>query len=134
MPEPNHEPDSTESERKAFQKRKDLFITMNALLLMAIFLTGVISFEVIPLVFCSIGFVALNIEAAISAKRNKHMQPISHRAKTVLINLAVLIGLLVCLHKYPLSAVLLTGAVFFPVVNIVLFLQAKKANKGLNQE
>jgi len=133
MPESNHLPDPVARHKNALQKRKEWLITMNSLLLASIFFTGVLAFDLFPLVCCSIAFLALNTSAIISSRRQEPMQTMSLRTKSVVVNVAMLLGLLVSLHRYPLFAVALTGVILFPFINLLLFLQAKKAKDAVKQ-
>jgi uncharacterized protein with PQ loop repeat len=134
MSDSNHLHDIAENEKRALMKRKDWFITMNSLLVLTILVTGVLDFDIIPLVFASIALVTLNLSAFISARRQKPMKPMSYRANAILVNLAIFAGLLICLYRYPVYAVILTGAICLPMANIIMFLKIKKAKEAISQE
>jgi hypothetical protein len=99
---------------------------VNFLLIASIFLTGVLSFDPIPLLMSVATLLIVNVSALLSFGSQKPMEQVSIRTRAVILNITMIVTLLVLLHYYPIKAIIMAAAILLPVANVSLWLQAKK--------
>ncbi len=77
--------------------------------------------------------VAANAGLFLGWRRSKGMPPISPRTHALLVNGAVLCGLLLTLWRAPLAIVALSAAILFPAANLGLYVRRRRLARTIAQ-